>query len=159
MKIYALFVSIVVLFVFFVSGCYMETTAYGKTTRTSLISNPSTGQFNSATGRRVWSEKLIYAAFINNSSNSFTIKIVNVRRGTCFLDDIIYPGNYVIELIPSGEYSVYIKRGVDYTYDNNIIVWREGSFDVNGKKVDIKIDLENLWRQCGGGSEFGGYKF
>lgn len=158
MRVRVLFI-LVILITIFVSGCYIETTARGHSVKFPLLSNPHTGQFDSATGQRVWSNELIYIAFVNNSSNSFTITVTSTRDGFCFFSDVIYPGNYSRKLFSSGEYKVSIRRGVGYTHTNRIIIWDEGDFEINGQLVDVKIDLYTLWLQCGGEEKSGGYKF
>jgi len=115
------------------------------------------GQFSIKTGEKILNDKLIVIAFVNESSTSFTIDFRNTQNRNYFLSEIVYPGNYSSKKLPSGEYNVFIKKGAGYTYKNKMIVWDEGDFEINGISVDVKIDLDTLWLQCGG--QKNGYKF
>lgn len=159
MKNYLLII-VVMLIMILASSCYIETTSRSHRVRFPLLAHPSNDQFDSITGQRMWSNEPINVAFVNNSSGSFTIAMTYVIDQYYSYSRIIYPGKYALFTnIPSGEYGLSIKRGPGYTYTNKIIVWDEGDFDINGQIVDVKIDLDTLWCQCGGGGDGGEGKY
>ncbi len=133
----------------------------------SMVTACSTmGQFDKS-GKYVDPTKLVYAGFHNSTDSSFTVSVweeghpsryIKTATGKDFHNLLILPGNIEIAMASGGRYEYQISRGVGTSNRGNLIFWDEGDFLVNGKLVDVSINLEHLWKSAGGEGGGGKYK-